>query len=56
VVIFFLSQKQKPPSLWAGGFRRILGLSLAGPVRQQAGEIKEEKAGPLLHREGFKHD
>ena len=32
------------------------GLSLAGPVRQQAEEIKGGKTGPPHHRERFKHD
>jgi hypothetical protein len=34
------------------GIRR---LSLAGPVRQQAGEVKEETEEPAAHEERFNH-
>ena len=49
------SQK-KPPGFSAGGFFGILGLSLAGPFRQEAGEIEETEEEPARHRGGFKHD
>jgi hypothetical protein len=44
-------QKKTARLLGAGGFSDSVGLSLAGPFRQQAGEVKEaEKVGPLGHR------
>src|SRR5262245_45123548 len=49
--------EQKTARLSAGGFFGILfgGLSLAGPFRQMAGEIKEKAEEPARHGFGFCH-
>jgi hypothetical protein len=41
--------KKKPPGFSALAVFLGFGLSLAGPVRQQAGEVKEETEEPALH-------
>jgi hypothetical protein len=48
--------QKKTARLSAGGFSGFLGLSLAGPFRQVAGEIKETKEEPARHPGGFKHE
>src|SRR5262245_29029373 len=49
--------EQKTARLSAGGFFGILfgGLSLAGPFRQMAGEVKEKAEEPARHGFGFCH-
>jgi hypothetical protein len=42
--------QKKTARLSAGGFSGILGLSLAGPFRQEAGEIEETEEEPARHR------
>jgi hypothetical protein len=48
--------KKKPPGFRLAVFSGILGLSLAGPFRQEAGEIEETEEEPARHVPGFKHE
>jgi hypothetical protein len=56
VVIVFTLAKKNRQAFGAGGFLDSVGWSLAGPFRQQAGEIKEEAEGePVRHLPELKH-
>jgi hypothetical protein len=48
-VSFSVSQKQNRQAFGAGGFVGFVKVRLAGPVRQQAVEVKEEREKPA-HR------
>jgi hypothetical protein len=41
--------KKNRQAFGAGGFLDSVGSSLAGPFRQQAGEVKEAKEEPVHH-------
>jgi hypothetical protein len=47
--------KKNRQALGAGGFLDSVGLSLAGPFRQQAGKVKEAEEEPVRHWLGLKH-
>jgi hypothetical protein len=49
MVCSFGEAKKKPPGFSALAVFLDSGLSLAGPVRHQAGEIEEETVEPALH-------
>jgi hypothetical protein len=55
VVIVFTSVKKNRQAFGAGGFLESVGWSLAGPFRQQAGEIKEEAEEAPRHCPELKH-
>jgi len=56
IVMVMASGQKKPPGISALAVFWELGVCLAGPVRQQAGEIKEKKEEPARHSLGFKHE
>jgi hypothetical protein len=48
--MFFTLAKKNRQAFRAGGFFGFGRSSLAGPFRQQAGEVKEPEGKPVRHR------